>query len=80
MAKKYMLISVCDREILTEQFNTKKEAQEAMHREMIEQGMVPEDIFYEQEYDDGSCGFGEDSAYVNDGVNHADLDWLIVAL
>lgn len=32
MAKKYMLISVCDREILTEQFNTKKEAQEAMHR------------------------------------------------
>lgn len=32
---KYMLISVCDREILTEQFDTKEEAQETMHRELI---------------------------------------------
>lgn len=81
MAKKYMLISVCNREILTEQFDTKEEAQETMHREMIEQGKVPEDVFSEgEEYDDGDCGFSEYSAYANDGVNHADFDWLIVAL
>ena len=80
MGKKYMLISVCDREIFTEQFDSLKEAQDMMHKEMIEQGKVPEEIFNEQEYDDGNCGFGEYSAYVNDGANHADLDWLIVAL
>lgn len=80
MAKKYMLISVCDREILTEQFDTKEEAQEAMHREMIEQGKVPEDIFDTEECEDFDYGFGEDSAWANDGINHADFDWLIVAL
>ena len=80
MAKKYMLISVCDREILTEQFDTKEEAQETMHREMIEQGNVPEDIFDNEEYEDSDCGFGEYSAWANEGINHADFDWLIVAL
>lgn len=80
MAKKYMLISVCDREILTEQFDTKEEVQETMHREMIEQGKVPEDIFDNEEYEDGDCGFGEYSAWANDGLNHSDFDWLIVAL
>lgn len=80
MAKRYMLISVCDREIMTEQFDTKEKAQESMHKEMIEFGEVPEEIFNEQEYDDGDCGFGEYSAYVTDGANHADFDWLIVAL
>lgn len=80
MAKKYMLISVCDREILTEQFDTKEEAQETMHREMIEQGKVPEDIFDNEEYEDGDCGFGEYSAWANDALNHSDFDWLIVAL
>lgn len=80
MAKKYMLISVCDREILTEQFDTKEEAQEAMHKEMIEQGTVPEGIFDTEEFEDYDYGFGEDRAWVNDGNNYADCDWLIVAL
>lgn len=80
MAKKYMLISVCDREILTEQFDTKEEAQETMHREMIEQGRVPEDIFNNEEYEDCDCGFGEYCAWANNGINHADFDWMIVAL
>lgn len=80
MTKKYMLISVRDREILTEKFDTKEEAQETMHREMIEQGKVPEDIFDNEEYEDGDCGFGEYSAWANDGLNHSDFDWLIVAL
>lgn len=80
MDKKYMLISVCDREILTEQFDTKKEAQETMYREMIERGKVSEDIFSEKEYEGDNCGFGEYCAWANDGINHADFDWLIVAL
>lgn len=80
MVKRYMLISVFEREILTEVFDTKEEAQEAMHKEIMEQCEVPEDIFCEQEYDDGGWGFGEYSAYVNDGVNHDNSDWLIVYL
>lgn len=80
MDNKYMLISVCDREILTEKFDTKEEAQETMRREMIEQGKVPEDIFDNEEYEDYDCGFGEYSAWANNGINHADFDWLIVAL
>lgn len=78
--KRFMLISVCDREILTELFDTVEEAREAMHREMVEQGKVPDDIFNNTEYEDSDYGFGEWSAYANDGVNHADFDWLIVNL
>lgn len=80
MLKKYMLISIRNREILTEQFYTKKEAQDTMHREMIEYGKVPEIIFEHEEYEDSDYGFGEYSAWANNGVNHADFDWLIVAL
>ena len=78
--KKYMLISVCDRAISTEQFDTLQEAQETMHREMVEYGKVPNDIFGAKEYEDDECGFGEWSAYANDGLYHADYDWLIVSL
>lgn len=78
--KNYMLISVCDREILTEQFDTLQEAHETMHREMVELGRVPEHIFDNVEYEDSDYGFGKWSAYANDGVNHADYDWLIVSL
>lgn len=77
---KYILISVHDREILTEIFNTQKEAQEAMHKEMVEWGKVPEGIFQEEEYDDGDCGFCSYQAYANDGNNHTDYDWLIVEI
>lgn len=77
---RYMLISVCDREILTEIFDTKKEAQETMHEEMVKWGKVPEDIFRLEEYDDGDCGFCSYQAYANDGNNHADYDWLIVEI
>lgn len=80
MAKKYMLISVCDREILTEEFDTIQKAQETMHEEMIKQGKVPKDIFTQEEYEEGDYGFNDYCAWANDGVNHADYDWLIVAL
>lgn len=80
MGKKYMLISVFDREILTEQFDTKEGAQETMHREMIAHGKVSEDIFNEPEYEDFHCGFSEECAWANDGINHSNFDWLIIAL
>lgn len=80
MANKYMLISVCDREIFTEQFDTIEKAQETMHKEMIEQGKVPKDIFLEEECEESDYGFDSYCAWANDGVNHADYDWLIVAL
>lgn len=80
--KKYMLISVFDREIFTEQFDTEEEAQAMMHKEMVEQGGISEDIFSEKEYEDDEVGFGfgEDCAWVNNGFNNADLDWRIIAL
>lgn len=63
MNDKYMLISVCDREILTEKFETLELAQETMHKEMIEQGKVPEEIFENDEYEDTEGGFGEYCAW-----------------
>lgn len=80
MKKRYLLISVCDRDIMTQIFNNQKEAQTTMHKEMVKWGKVPEDIFQEKEYDDGDCGFSERSAYANDGINHDDFDWLIVKI
>ena len=76
----YMLISVREREILTEKFPSLKAAQKAMHEEMRIQGKISEEIFQEEEFDDGSCGFCSYQGYVNDGLNHDNWDWLIVAL
>jgi hypothetical protein len=78
--KKYMLISVCDREILTERFDTHEEAFEQMKKEMIEQGKVPAEIFENDHYEDYDCGFGSECGWANDGINHADFDWRIINL
>ena len=82
MEDKFMLISVCDREILTERFQTMEDAQRKMHEEMVQWGKVPEEIFeYGEEYDVAySYGFHKFGGYANDGMNHADYDWLIVEL
>ncbi len=42
----YVLISVCEGEILTQRFGTLKAAQETMHKEMIETGVLKEDSFF----------------------------------
>lgn len=76
----YMLISVYERNIFTELFGTLENAQVRMHEEMIADAGVSKDIFCEEEYDDGDCGFDTYSAYVNDGKNHDNYDWLIVQL
>ena len=78
--KKYMLISVCDREILTETFPNIEAAQAVMHEELATQGRVPAEEIVGVEADCGDWGFGPYCAYANDGCNHADFDWLIVVL
>jgi len=78
---KYRLISVYDREIFTELFASKEEAQATMHEEMQIHGGVPGEIFRNTEYGDSyDYGFGEWGGFSNDGENHCDCDWLIVAL
>lgn len=80
----FLLISVCDREIMTERFSTLTAAQTTMHEEMVQQGKVPADIFEGLEPDaeafSGEWGFGPLTGYANDGVNHSDFDWLIIEL
>lgn len=76
----YILISVREREILTEKFPSLKAAQKAMHEEMRIQGKISEEVFQEEEFDDGNCGFCAYQGYVNDGINGDNWDWLIVAL
>ena len=83
--QRYLLVSVCDREFLTEQFTSLREAQDAMHQEMIEWGRVPREEFdgcetTEDSKETSDYGFGKWSAWANDGVNHANLDWLIVQI
>ncbi len=81
MAKNYMLITVENREIMTEQFYTVEEVREVMHAEMREWGGVPPEVFdaYPEEYDSGDFGYSEYGGFAN-GKNGERLDWSIVAL
>lgn len=77
---KCMLITVIDREILSEQFETKEEAHHQMISELASYASIDEATLTEVEYDDGEMGYGEDCAYLNDGPNHDNYDWRIIAL
>ena len=80
--RKYLLISVAGREILTEQFDTLENAQKTMHEELIQWGHIPEECLKQKEYEDefGNFGFGEYGGWANRGLNNADYDWSIVEL
>lgn len=82
--KKYMLITVCDRSIMTEQFVNKEEALEEMKREMITEGLIPEYLFEEADvYDSDDYGFDfvdECCGFVNCGLFGMAYDWRIVPL
>ena len=84
MAKnKYMLISTTtNREIMTEKFETKSEAYAQMIMEMRDWGRISDELLSPNNIgdDNGSFGYYEDGAYVNDGVNGMDYDWLIVEI
>lgn len=77
--KNYLLITVIEMEIFTEQFGTKKDAQNKMHEEMALAGAVCDFLSTEYEVND-SYGYSEWPAYVMDGNNHNNYSWLIVAL
>lgn len=79
MAKQYMLISVIEREIMTELFDTLQEAQGTMRYEMQQAG-IPVKVLNEGEYDNGDYGFGEDCGYITDGLYGSNYDWRIVEL
>lgn len=74
---KFILISVCDREILTEVFDSHNEALTQRNKEMIEWAHVPEEVFrkYNEKYEESDFGFDEYQAWAND---RCDFDWLIV--
>ena len=81
MIDTYMLISVCDREILTRRLKTLEKARNTMHEEMRERGLVPEDAFdVANGAETDKYGFGEMYGWANDGIGHADFDWQIVSL
>ena len=79
--KDYLLVSVCDREIVVEQFDSLEEAQETMHKEMICEGKIPEEVVTDnEEYGGENYSFGKWSAWANNGVNHGNYDWRIFKL
>lgn len=76
--KIYVLISVCDREILAETFKSLPEAQQQMHNEMSEWADVDPMVFSNNnEYEDDDFGFGEWSAWAN---TNSDFDWRILCI
>ena len=76
---KFILISVCDREIMTEVFDSYEEARAQRNKEMVEWAHVPEDVFWdgEEEYEDDGFAYGKYEAYAN---GRCDFDWLIVEI
>lgn len=79
--KPYMLISVYGRTILTERFYSFREAHDAMINEFCKYGKIPPIYVTEEEWEcDEEFGYSKWEAYVCDGINHEDYDWLIVNL
>ena len=79
---KYMLISVYEREISTELFNTQEEAYDAMKTELLK-AMDDDEVTQliesgENELSD--CGLYADSAWANADDGDMNCDWKIVAI
>jgi hypothetical protein len=74
MKEKWILISVCDREITVAEFKTK----DAAHEKMIEElGFAAKGNISDYDRDNGDYDFNEDGTWLNDGTNHGDFDWKI---
>lgn len=77
----YLLITVVEREILVEQFKTYEAARAQMLKELYEFGRIdPADCTESETECDEEFGYGQWTAYVNNGVNHNNYDWRIVSL
>lgn len=73
--RRYMLISACERDIITQMFPTLNEAQNKMREEMVEYGRIPQEAFYNDEYEGEEYGFDENSGWSNIKQNN---DWIII--
>lgn len=87
--KRFMLITVCDREISTEIFPKFDDARKEMKTQFMEcfnithfatmQDADKIDFDKDCYFDDDECnGWDETSAWYNEGPNHANYDWQIV--
>ena len=73
MAKKYILIEVVEREIEMIEFDTFKDAQDAMkeaYDELAEE-------YYDGHPEEDEADIKETYAWLNNGPNHDDYDWKI---
>lgn len=85
ISRPYLLISVCDGEILTERYRRLEDAQKCMLEELCDASrQTLEDLPDEKEYEDEDYEYGysciDNSAYVREGVNHSNYDWRIIKL
>ena len=84
-SRPYLLISVCDGEIITERYRRLEDAQKSMLEELCDASrQTMEDIPDEKEYEDEDYEYGyscvDNCAYVREGVNHSNYDWRIIKL
>lgn len=70
----YLLITVIEMEILTEEFPTYENAYAAMKKEFDNYGGDQEKI------EDGEANIHEFDAWIEDGNNHDNYSWRIVEL
>lgn len=74
MKEKWILISVCDREITVSDFDS----EEAAYDKMIEElGFAAKGNISDYDRENGEYNFNEDGAWLNNGNNNADYDWAI---
>lgn len=84
-SRPYLLISVCDGEIITERYRRLEDAQKCMLEELCDASrQTLEDLPDEKEYEDEDYEYGysyiDNCAYVREGVNHSNYDWRIIKL
>lgn len=73
--KKYMLISIVEREMIYEFFDTLEDAQEEMKKQANNSCIDIIDYIHDQ-----MAQINETDAWVTDGNNHDDYDWWIVEI
>lgn len=78
---RYMLVTVIEREILTEIFDTYDDAYKTMLNELQQYGGIQgEHLNADEAEAPDSWGYCKWNAYLNDGSNHDNYDWLIVQI
>lgn len=80
--KRAMLVYVCDREIHVSFYPSAAEAQQAMRKEFGEASGIDPDSPDEDDVATRGTHWecAENTAFVTDGNNHSDYDWLVVEL